>query len=379
MEQVCIIGVGFVGEHLIEAFSKNYFVIGYDVSPARVIEMRTKFQDNENVLIQSTTNNLESSKLFCISVPTFLLQDNRVDDRYIRSAIKLVEKVALPKSIVVMESSVYVGMTRTLLKSLREKDIYVGFSPERVDPGRTDPPVDKIHKIISGYDVESLEQIQKYYKNAFENLVPVSKMEVAEMCKLVENCFRMINIAYINEISDACEQWKINPYELVHACATKPFGYMPFYPSLGVGGHCIPVNPYWLAINNNVPFLKMATELMFQRPIKEAMKLLRDAKIKKVLVVGIAFKTGESLTTNASGLAYAKELQKLNADTYIYDPLVRLDDPTVKRLKRIDNSNWNLEFLDTFDVICIAIKQRGIDYNILKGCKHAKIVAYCEL
>ena len=183
------------------------------------------------------------------------------------------------------------------------------------------------------------------------------------MCKLAENCFRMINITYANEISDACKKLDINPYEMVNACATKPFGFMPFYAGLGVGGHCIPVNPQWLAITSkdDLPLLMSATKMTKERPIREAQKLLEDSEVHRVLVVGMAFKTGESLTTNSAGLDFANYLFEHNIDVSFHDPLVSNDDVSIKHLKGV--TEITTEFLDTsFDAICIAIKQSGIDW-----------------
>lgn len=379
MEQICVIGVGFVGEHLVDIFSKQYKVIGYDISPNRVNQLEEIFKDNGNVVIQSSFDNMEYSKLFCISVPTLLLEDGSIDESYIHNSIKLIEQFAKAGSIVVMESSVHIGMTREKLSHLRNKNIYIGFSPERVDPGRLDPTVDKIPKIISGIDEESLDKIFQYYGKVFDNLVKVSSLEMAEICKLSENCFRMINIAYINEIECVCRKWNINPYEMIKACSTKPFGYMPFYPGLGVGGYCIPVNPEWLAVTNrnDIPLLLTATKMMKERPIVEAQKLLKT-NIKKILVVGIAFKPGESTTINSPGLSYANELLDNNVDVTLYDPLV-VTKQFSDKFNYLKTENWNTDYIDnTFDAVCVTIKQKNINMSVLDKCQKVKIIKYCE-
>jgi nucleotide sugar dehydrogenase len=385
LPEVAVIGVGFVGELIVEAFSKAYRVIGYDKSPKRAEEMRQRFASNKNVTIQSTTDGLEKCKLFSISVPTLLIRDPEtgsitINDSHVKSAISLVEGLASPGSVVVLESSVHVGMSRKLLIGLRQKGVFVGFSPERVDPGRTFPTPDKTHKVISGFDKESLEQILPLYSRGFEFLVPVSSMEVAEYTKLWENCFRAINIAYVNELADAALKNGVNPYEIVKACSTKDFGFMPFYPSLGVGGHCIPVNPYWLQYNNDVPFLITAAKMNSDRPIHEARKLMKNGDVNRVLVVGIGFKPGERLTTNSPGLDYAKELLAVGANVTIYDPLLSADDQTVTQFPRLSRENWNPDYLDhNFDVVTIAIRQHEVDFNILKHCNSTRVVKYCDL
>ena len=374
---VCVIGVGYVGEHLVDVFSKVHNVIGYDVSPYRVELMQKYFADKPNVTIQSTLDGLDNCDLFCISVPTLLnAEKNGIDTSYIESAAKTIDKVAKKGSIVVIESSVAVGMTRTIMGHFRkERDLYIGFSPERVDPGRTDPPADKIPKIISGMDNESLEKIKEFYESVFDHVVPVSSMETAEMCKLYENCFRMINVAYVNEIADNCGSHGIDVYEMVRACSTKPFGFMPFYPGLGVGGHCIPVNPFYLFTNNKLPLLKSATDVTLKRPEEKANQIEEE----NVLVVGLAFKPGESYTMNSPGLDIANALVTNGKNVTVYDPLVDPETKPVKHHKFLDNEDWNSEYIiNNFDAVVVAIKQRDIDFTVL-GKVTCKVYKYCEL
>jgi len=173
--------------------------------------------------------------------------DRSIDLTYLSAAIQTVASHARPGSTVVIESSVAVGMTRELLRNLMSaKSIKAGMSPERVDPGRSYPPAASIPKIISGLDditAGSLASIYEVYSQAFDSIITVSSPEVAEMVKLYENCQRMVNIAYANEMADACMQLGIDAYEVCNAAATKPFGFSSYTPGLGVGGPCIPCNP----------------------------------------------------------------------------------------------------------------------------------------
>lgn len=377
-KQVCIIGVGYVGEHLVEVFSKKYKVIGYDVSPDRVNLMKKRFINKSNVTIQSSINNINDSDLFCISVPTLLKNDKTIDTSYVDSAVNMLSNIAKNGSTIVMESSVSVGMTRSLLGEFRKKNIYIGFSPERVDPGRIEPAADKIPKIISGVDMESLENVDNFYNTVFDKVVKVSSTETAEMCKLYENCFRMINIAYINEISDNCQKLGIDVYEMVKACSSKPYGYMPFYPSLGVGGHCIPVNPFYLFTNNSLPLLAAATTASLERPKQKAHNFMND---KKILVVGLAFKPGESYTMNSPGLEFANELIKMGKDVVVYDPLIDHESKPVSHLKFLDSEKWDSDYIiKNFTSIVIAIKQTKIDYNILNNIKeNMSVYKFCDV
>ncbi len=174
-----------------------------------------------------------------------------------------------------MESKVTVGTTRHVLRPLRERGMFVGFSPERVDPGRMDPPTHAIPKFLAAMDEASMDRISDLYGAAFDRVVPVSSLETTEMSKLFENWFRLINIAYVNEIADACAAHGIDPNEKVRACAIKPYGYMSFTPGLGAGEPCIPVNPHYLLVNNDLPLLASAMAANASRPATRAAALLR--------------------------------------------------------------------------------------------------------
>lgn len=363
---VGVIGVGYVGEHLVTTFGKKFKVIGYDLSKARVeyLKETPQIKDNSLIKLQYTTDGLNECDLFCISVPTLLRNDKSVDDSYVKSAGKTVEEFAKPGATVVMESSVSVGMTRSILGHLRDKNIFVGFSPERVDPGRVEPPCDEIPKIISGLDQESLSKVHEYYSQVFKTTVKVSSSETAEMCKLYENCFRMVNIAYANEAADECEKHNIDVYEMIKACATKPFGFMPFYPGLGVGGHCIPVNPFYLDTNCDFKLLMQATHTTLQRPQQKAQELVaKYPEATNFLVVGVAFKPGESYTMNAPGLEFAKALKNNHKKK------VTILDPLVTSLKDFDTLSFGGSILciehKQFDIVVIAMKQHKVHFSAL--------------
>lgn len=381
---VGVIGVGYVGEHLVQTFGKYFNVIGYDLSEARINYLLTTPQiaDNPRIKLQTLPFGLEVCDLFCIAVPTLLRLDNSVNDSYVRAAAKTVEAFAQKGATIVMESSVSVGMTRDVLGYMREKGIYIGFSPERVDPGRVEPPCDEIPKIISGIDAESLVKVQSFYSQVFKTVVPVSSMETAEMCKLYENCFRMINIAYANEAADECAKHNIDVYEMIRACSTKPFGFMPFYPGLGVGGHCIPVNPFYLATNCNFKLLNHATETTLARPQTKAQELVQKyPNAQNILVIGVAFKPGESYTMNAPGLAFAKALKDVhNKTVHVHDPLVtrgaedfaQVDFETA--VSKIKNNEY--------DAVCVAMNQLHTDIHCLVDTANAHnipVAVYCAM
>ncbi|PON29997.1 nucleotide sugar dehydrogenase [Trichoderma gamsii] len=385
---VAVIGVGYVGEHLTDVFSRCYNVLGYDVSETRVKDLSAKYSGNKNVRITSKAEDIRNASHFLISVPTLLQADKTVDTSYLQSALATVEEQAAPGSTVVIESSVAVGMTRELLGPLaRRKCLFAGMSPERVDPGRTEPPAYAIPKIISGLDdvtPDSLYAINKLYSAAFEKVVPVSKPEVAEMTKLYENCQRMMGIAFANEMANACIPIGIDPYEVSNAAATKPFGYMPYSPGLGVGGHCIPVNPYYLLSNSAFPLLQAASEKMYARPAEIGERIIDELYSKRagedmprVLVVGMGFKRGQSHLVNSPGLELVESLAKWEKVTVSFaDPLV--SQQALPNLTRLDDANWTAEYLEeNFDMIVVAFKQDGLDFDVLNKLATVQVQMWC--
>lgn len=390
---VCIIGVGYVGKALLDGFGRVFTSIGFDVSQNRLDFIAPEFTDFEKVTLTSDVTQLAKGTHYLIAVPTNLHKDHSVNAMHLLSAISMVATYARPGATVVIESSVSVGMTRAFL-SQYAGTLKCGMSPERVDPGRVSPTLVEIPKVISGLDQESLVAIHDVYSKVFSHVVPVSKPEVAEMTKLYENCYRMVNIAYVNEIADACRKHGIEPNEVIDAAATKPFGFQPFRPGLGVGGHCIPVNPYYLFVNNELPVLEFASTRMWARPAKLAQELYNDTlaarkafsnqqsnghkqeEALRVLVIGVGFKPGQNVISCSPGLAYAQAMQDLGAkDLAFYDPLVpQSDAPWMKRLKQQEFSTENLD--ENFDVVAVCMRQTGVDWSQLEGLQKCIVKYY---
>ncbi|KAI6762461.1 hypothetical protein HG530_008441 [Fusarium avenaceum] len=383
---VAVVGVGYVGTHLVSSFSSRYQVIGFDVSEGRINDLRQEFKGNMNVQFSRTQNDLVSATHFLISVPTLLRPDKTIDSSYLRNALKMVCQVARRGSTIVIESSVAVGMTRELVGPIAKRlGLFAGMSPERVDPGRTEPPVKSIPKIISGLDdilPGSLDAINRIYSTIFDNVVTVSKPEVAEMMKLYENCQRMVCIAYANEMADACIPHGIDPYEVCSAASTKPFGYMPYAPDVGVGGHCIPVNPYYLLSNSSFPLLEACSSAMHNRPAKLAQRLLSSIPIttrrSRVLVVGLGFKPGQSQLDNSPGVDLVRSLAVSGAqvDLSWADALVKQE--AVPQVQRLAKHQWKKEFLETFDVIVVAMKQHNMDFSLLADLEGVRVESWCK-
>ncbi|KAM0345775.1 hypothetical protein ACHAPU_006128 [Fusarium lateritium] len=384
---IAVIGVGYVGEHLVDVFSKNHDVLGYDVSEARTQQLSKKQPVGSRARFTCKAPELAEATHFLISVPTLLLANKSIDSSYLRSALDVVKLHGRRGSVVVVESSVAVGMTRALLGPIaQECGFFAGMSPERVDPGRIEPPAQSIPKVVSGLDdivPGSLDAIIRLYSQSFDNVVPVSKPEVAEMMKLYENCQRMVCIAYANEMADACGPHDIDPFEVCRAASTKPFGYLPFSPGLGVGGHCIPVNPWYLFSNTELPLLQAAAEKMHDRPSEIANRVVTRLRSEKggqrprVLVVGIGFKRGQSHLANSPGLELAKSLVRTQeVDVSWADPLVSQE--AVPQIARLSESDWNVEVLERdFDMIIVAFRQDGLDFNVLDRVQGVAVERWC--
>jgi nucleotide sugar dehydrogenase len=236
----------------------------------------------------------------------------------------------------------------------------------------------------------SLESISQLYGRVFNTLLPVSSPEVAEMTKLYENCQRMVCAAYANEMADACNTMGIDAWEVSQAAASKPFGYLPFRPGPGIGGHCIPVNPYYLLSTCSMPILEHATTTSWQRPAHVAQRfmetVLRERQYKsstqivskqpRALVVGVGFKRGQSVMSNSPGAAIIREMLS-EGDFYVEfaDPLVSAD--ALPYAPKMDTpTQWNEDYLSTFDGIIVAVDQVGLDMAILNQIQGVTVHDY---
>jgi nucleotide sugar dehydrogenase len=248
-----------------------------------------------------------------------------------------------------------------------------------------------IPKIISALTPESLDVIAKLYGPAFDNLVRVSSPEVAEMTKLYENCQRMVCFAYANEMADACGRVGIDPYEVARAAGTKPFGFAPYAPGLGVGGHCIPINPFYLLSNCEFPLLEKATAMMWERPRRiaeralarlAARRALSDGGVTlcdgadlaplesgngkpRVLVVGLGFKRGQSNLSNSPGVELVKALSvSRQVEIAWADALVPQE--AFSQVARLPDSQWTVEHVSTFDLVVVSFRQVDMDMSVLE-------------
>lgn len=324
---VGVIGAGYVGSELSRTLvSRGFKVVAFDPDVRRVEAINAAGIPGLEATTES--DDLAIADLFCVCVPTPPNAHGRPDERALLSTAELLDDIARPWTSVVVESSVAPGATRRIFGFLREKNVFVSFSPERVDPGRTEPPHSAIPKLMGGLDEASYERCSAHYGKAFDALVRVSNAETAEFAKLYENTFRLVNIAFANEIADACGEIGIDHAEVTAAVSTKPFGLSgPFSAGLGAGGPCLPTNAAYLLSRFDLPILGKANEACSSRPSKfarEFVDAMREKGVENAFVYGLAFKPNVGTVDASPALSAAREIARILGPGRVkaYDPNV---------------------------------------------------------
>ena len=349
-----VVGLGYVGLPLAVEFARAGFrVIGYDVSQ-RVVDAlnagRSHILDvaSEDVAtlvgdgrLTATTDATMLAKIDAVSiaVPTPLVKTRDPDMSYVDKATETIAAHCRPGTLVVLESTTYPGTTRELVQPKFERrgltvgrDVFLAFSPERVDPGNPHYNTRNTPKVVGGITPSCLAVAAALYATCIESVVPVSSPEAAELVKLLENTFRSVNIGLVNEMAIICDRLGVNVWEVIDAAATKPFGFMRFTPGPGIGGHCIPLDPHYLAwkmrtLNYRTRFIDVASEINSQMPdfvAEKVMIALNDAsksvKGSRVLVVGVAYKKNIDDIRESPALDVIRLLEGRGADVVYHDP-----------------------------------------------------------
>ena len=402
--KIGIIGVGYVGLPLACEFAKvGFSVVGIDLSKDRIDKINhgiSYIQDVPNETLKSLVEGgkLSGSTSFevlkevdavSICVPTPLGKSKDPDISYIVSASEQIAKYLHRDQLVVLESTTYPGTTDEIILPRLEKtglkvgkDFYLAFSPERVDPGNPNYNTKNTPKIIGGTTPACIEIAQLLYEQAIDTVIPVSSTRSAEMVKLLENTFRAVNIGLVNEIAIMSDRLGINVWEVIDAASTKPFGFTPFYPGPGLGGHCIPIDPIYLSwklktLNYNARFIELAGEINTQMPYYVVQKVA-DAlnHVKKsingsqILMVGVAYKKDIEDTRESPSLDIMRLLEEKGGVISYNDPFV----PTLpwgegKFLKSVDLDPIVLKTLD-----CVLIGTNHSSYNISDLVEHAPLI-----
>lgn len=354
--KIAVIGLGYVGLPLAVALAETGLtVVGVDLDPKKVDAINSGESYIEDVPSEDVKDLVAQNKLLAsrdfkvvenvqgvsICVPTPLRKTGDPDLSYIINSINAIKPFLHHSMVIVLESTTYPGTTREMVMPEIEsagfkigEDIFLAFSPERVDPGRTDWTTKNTPKVLGGITPECTQVACALYRQAMEEVIPVSSTEVAEMTKLLENTFRAVNIGLVNEMALMCERLGIDVWEVIQAASTKPFGFMQFTPGPGLGGHCIPIDPLYLSwklksVKYNARFIDLASEINTNMPryvvqrIQDAMNERSKAiQGSKVLVLGVAYKPDVSDTRESPALDVIGLLLEKGALVDYYDPHV---------------------------------------------------------
>jgi UDP-N-acetyl-D-glucosamine dehydrogenase len=351
--EVAIIGQGYVGLPLSMAIAKNGIkTLGIDIDSAKVSKLSNGISVVEDVSDSEILSSLQNGTyrassdfselngvgIIIICVPTPLRYKNEPDMSFVGSAAKSIAKFMTRNALIILESTVSPGDTRNYLVPLLEnesglsrKDFFVAFSPERIDPKSNQWNIKNTPKIVAGLTSLSQKKAVDFYSKFVDSVVECESLEVAEAAKLLENTFRLINISFINELSILCEKLGIDINNVIQAASSKPYGFMPFYPSIGIGGHCIPVDPIYLAkaartIGVPTRFIDLAIQINQERPgyfIGRSEEILGGLKNKRLLVVGVSYKSNVADVRESAVEALISGLKQKGAFVYWHDDLVK--------------------------------------------------------
>lgn len=386
--EVGVIGQGYVGLPMALTLCEAGFTVsGFDIDPDKVAALKrgdTYIQHvgqdrvRTAVLTKRFTATTDFSKLaacdaILICVPTPLGKHREPDNSYIHATTREIAKYLRPRQLVVLESTTYPGTTTEevlpiLLTSglSSPKDFYLAFSPEREDPGNLNYSTRTIPKVVGGINPESTAAAAALYQAALETVVPVKSAAVAESCKLLENVFRSVNIALVNELKMMFSRMNIDIWEVIAAASTKPFGFMPFYPGPGLGGHCIPLDPFYLSWKASeygmwTRFIELAGEINTQMPryvVSTVAKALNDEgkplQGARILILGLSYKANIDDTRESPSFELIEQLQDAGAKVGYCDPFF----PQTPRMRKYDVTMTSVpctaEGLSGFDAVVLA-------------------------
>ena len=392
-----VVGLGYVGLPLaVESSNQGLKVIGYDINPERVEMINDGISPIEDILndeLSNALNNFHSTldsellskcQNIVISVPT-PLTDYQPDLSFVINAAKTVGENLVRNQVIILESTTYPGTTvEVLIPNLENtsklkagEDFFVGYSPERIDPGNKVWKFKNTPKVVSGINDISTEKIQSFYESIIENTVLVKGTKEAEMVKLLENTYRHVNIALINELAMLCKMLDIDIWEVVNAAKTKPFGFESFKPGPGVGGHCIPVDPEYLSfktrqIGKPVRFVELAQEINNSMPayvVGQISEILnKNGKIlnnSKILLMGVAYKNDISDMRESPAIDITELLLEKKVDVSYFDPFVKEFSVSGNEINKEDETNS----FDSYDMLLVLTPHSNfsdIDFTKIK-------------
>jgi len=352
--KIGIVGLGYVGLPLAVAFADaGHEVVGLDTDPRKIEGLnagKSHIEDVPDAALAPLGKRLRATAVYAdlasceaivICVPTPLTGSREPDLTYLLDSATALSQVLQPKQLVVLESTTYPGTTRERLVPILEesglsagRDFHVAFSPERIDPGRTDFTVKTTPKLVGGLTPACADRARRLYELICDEVVVLTSPEAAELSKLLENIFRSVNIALVNELAQLCDRLGIDVWEVVDAASTKPFGFMRFEPGPGMGGHCLPVDPFYLAFKAREhdfypEFIELAGKINQTQPafcverIERALNhAAKPVNGSRVLILGVSYKAGVGDTRESPALKIARRLLDLGGDVSYHDPHV---------------------------------------------------------
>jgi UDP-N-acetyl-D-glucosamine dehydrogenase len=400
--KICIVGLGYVGLPLAIQFARaNVTVLGFDIDAAKVdlindgqsyikhIQQETiqEAVKKERFCASTDFNRIKEGEAVIICVPTPLNKNREPDLSFVLQTGKTIAPYLSKGALVVLESTTYPGTTDTDLRAVLEEgsglkagsDFHLAFSPEREDPANEQSKVKRSPKVVGAYTPACLDRAMALYGKAIDTLVPVSSCRAAEATKLLENIFRSVNIALVNELKLVYGAMGIDIWEVIEAAKTKPFGFMPFYPGPGLGGHCIPIDPFYLTwkareYDQHTRFIELAGEINTRMP-EHVLHRVADAlnnqckaiKGSKILILGLAYKPNVDDERESPSYLLMNLLAERGAEVAYYDPYVPVIKPTREHPQFAGRKSieWNRATIQDFDLVLIATNHDCVDYHEL--------------
>ncbi|QDT65857.1 nucleotide sugar dehydrogenase [Calycomorphotria hydatis] len=405
--RVGIIGLGYVGLPLARAFiNAGFQVMGFDVDRRKIDQLLdgksyiatipndvvVKWRKDGSFEPTDDMSRLSEPEALLICVPTPLAEDRSPDLKYVEGTAEQIAKVLRPGQLVVLESTTYPTTTRdVVLPILNKSGLHVGddyllaYSPEREDPGNPDHTASVIPKVVGGVDEASLTAAIALYEKSVVSVVPVSSCEVAEASKILENTYRAVNIALVNDLKMLYDSMDIDVWEVIDAAKTKPFGFQAFYPGPGLGGHCIPIDPFylsWLARKQNMTtrFIELAGEVNSRMPdyvIRRLMVFLNEfgkaIRGSNICILGLAYKADVDDPRESPSFDLIEKLEDLGAHVTYSDPHIPVA-PTMRKhnIAGMESRELTPKFLSEQDAVIISTAHKSFDYETI--VKHAQLV-----
>jgi len=399
---VGIIGLGYVGLPLVLRFCNEGFrVLGFDIDEKKVNILRKggsylktipkneilRFRKNGQLDVTHDFSQLARPDCILICVPTPLTERKEPDLQYIEKTTDLIQSYLRKGQLIVLESTTYPGTTEELIlpklttTGLKVgKDFFLAYSPEREDPGNKQYTTKDIPKVVSGVTPSCKEVAIAFYSQVVEKVVPVSSTKIAELTKLLENIYRSVNIALVNELKMLTDRMNIDIWEVIEAASTKPFGFTPFYPGPGMGGHCIPIDPYYLSwkaqeYDFTTRFIFLAGEINVHIPyyvvnkIQDALNVRgKSIKGSKILILGVAYKKDVDDARESPALVIMDLLQKKGATILYHDPYIPTLPPFRKYSFKLKSTPLSKKMLRSIDAAVVVTDHSQVDYEwILKN------------